>query len=70
MPRLPGLRKVDLRAEAVYTDAPNGENGGHYVYFDSFYHTCTQTREHHRKLDWQGGNWISGVEHLLDQREE
>ncbi|MGH9740498.1 MAG: capsule assembly Wzi family protein [Candidatus Acidiferrales bacterium] len=37
MPRLPGLRKFDLRGEAVYTDAPNGENGGHYVYFDGFY---------------------------------
>ncbi len=38
MPRLPGLRKFDLRGEAVYTDAPNGETGGHYVYFDGFYH--------------------------------
>ncbi len=38
MARLPGLPKIDLRAEAVYTDAPNGEVGGHYVYFDSFYH--------------------------------
>lgn len=38
MPRLPKLRNVDLRAEAVYTDPPNGEPGGHYVYFDGFYH--------------------------------
>lgn len=38
MPQLPALRNFDLRAEAVYTDAPNGEPGGHYVYFDSFYH--------------------------------
>ncbi len=38
MPQLPGLRKFELRAEGVYSDAPNGEIGGHYVYFDSFYH--------------------------------
>ncbi len=38
VPRLPGAPKMDLRAEAVYTDAPGGEGGGHYVYFDSFYH--------------------------------
>jgi hypothetical protein len=38
MPQLPALRNFDLRAEVVYTDAPNGEPGGHYVYFDSFYH--------------------------------
>lgn len=38
MPRLPGLQNVDLRAEAVYTDVPNGEPGGHFVYFDGFYH--------------------------------
>ncbi|MGH9717850.1 MAG: capsule assembly Wzi family protein [Candidatus Acidiferrales bacterium] len=39
MPQLPGFHKADLRVEAVYTDAPNSlENGGHYVYFDSFYH--------------------------------
>jgi len=38
MPRLPDLPRFDLRAEAVYTDAPNGEPGGHYVYYDGFYH--------------------------------
>ena len=38
MPRLPYLPRFDLRAEAVYTDAPHGEPGGHYVYFDGFYH--------------------------------
>lgn len=38
MSRLPCLRKIDFRGEAVYTDAPNGETGGHYVYFDGFYH--------------------------------
>jgi membrane-associated phospholipid phosphatase len=38
MPQLPGLRKVDLRIEAVLTDPPHGENGGHFVYFDGFYH--------------------------------
>ncbi len=38
LPRLPKFRRLDLRGEAVYTDAPNGEFGGHYVYFDGFYH--------------------------------
>jgi len=39
MPRLPGLPKLDLRAEAVYTDAPTSRsNGGKYIYWDSFYH--------------------------------
>lgn len=38
MPRLPMLPKLDLRAEAVTTDPTNAEIGGHYVYFDGFYH--------------------------------
>ena len=38
MPRIPRFSKMDLRVEAVYTDTPHGEPGGHYVYFDSFYH--------------------------------
>jgi len=38
MPRLPGLPKLDFRAEAVYTDLPAADShGGHFVYFDSFY---------------------------------
>lgn len=36
--RVPGLQKLDLRAEAVYTDTPSSSVGGHYIYYDSFYH--------------------------------
>lgn len=39
---LPDLSKLDLRVEYVYTDTPRvsgeGAAGGHFVYFDSFYH--------------------------------
>jgi Capsule assembly protein Wzi len=52
MPQLPGLPKVTLRVEAVYTDAPNGENGGHYVYFDGFYHDLYTNKGN------LVGNWI------------
>jgi membrane-associated phospholipid phosphatase len=38
MPRLPGLPRLDLRFESVYTDTPVSSTGGHYIYFDSFYH--------------------------------
>ncbi len=39
MPRLPGLPKLDFRFEAVYTNLPTpGSAGGHFVYYDSFYH--------------------------------
>jgi hypothetical protein len=41
LPRLPGLRKLDFRAEAVNTAVPpygGRPNDGHYIYFDSFYH--------------------------------
>ncbi len=41
MPRLPHLAKLDLRVESVYTNTPRsgvGDNGGHFIYFDSFYH--------------------------------
>ncbi|MGH9683304.1 MAG: capsule assembly Wzi family protein [Candidatus Acidiferrales bacterium] len=35
----PGLPKLDLRIEAGYTDIPTSvSNGGHFLYFDSFYH--------------------------------
>lgn len=38
-PRIPGVPKLDLRVEAVYTDTPTSvSHGGHYIYFDSFYH--------------------------------
>jgi len=38
MPRLPGLPKLDLRVEAVYTNTPTSSGGGKFVYFESFYH--------------------------------
>jgi membrane-associated phospholipid phosphatase len=43
IPRMPKLQKLDLRVEAVYTNVPtihpneNFVNGGHYIYWDSFY---------------------------------
>jgi Capsule assembly protein Wzi/PAP2 superfamily len=39
LPQFPGLRKLDLRLEAAYTDVPSGDaHGGHFIYFDGFYH--------------------------------
>jgi membrane-associated phospholipid phosphatase len=39
MPRIPGVPKLDLRVEAVYTDNPTSRSkGGKYIYWDSFYH--------------------------------
>jgi len=39
MPRLPGLPKLDLRIEAVYTNTVTSvSHGGKYIYWDSFYH--------------------------------
>ena len=38
-PRIPGMPKLDLRVEAVYTDIPTSiSNRGQYIYFDTFYH--------------------------------
>jgi hypothetical protein len=37
--RVPGVSNLDLRVEAVYTDAPTSRsNGGKYIYYDGFYH--------------------------------
>jgi hypothetical protein len=36
--RMPGLQKLDLRVEAVYTDTPLSSVGGHFIYYDGFYH--------------------------------
>jgi hypothetical protein len=36
--RIPGMQKLDLRVEGVYTDTPSSSAGGHYIYYDSFYH--------------------------------
>jgi hypothetical protein len=39
MPRLPGLQKLDFRAEGVYTDAPTPRSyEGRYVYWNDHYH--------------------------------
>ncbi len=35
--RLPGVPKLDFRVESVYTNTPRSSQGGHYVYWDSFY---------------------------------
>jgi len=38
-PRIPGVPKLDLRVEAVYTDTPASiSHRGQYIYFDTFYH--------------------------------
>jgi hypothetical protein len=36
--QVPGVPKLDLRIEAVYTDTPSSSVGGHYIYYDGFYH--------------------------------
>jgi len=36
--RIPGVPKLDLRVEAVYTNTPSSSNGGHFIYYDGFYH--------------------------------
>jgi hypothetical protein len=35
----PKISKFDLRVEGVNTNTPSSSNGGHYVYWDSFYRT-------------------------------
>jgi membrane-associated phospholipid phosphatase len=53
MTQFPGLRKLDLRVEAAYTDVPSGEAaGGHFIYFDGFYHDLYTNK---RQLL---GNWV------------
>jgi membrane-associated phospholipid phosphatase len=38
-PRIPGVPKLELRVEAIYTDAPTSiSHRGQYIYFDTFYH--------------------------------
>jgi len=51
MPKIPGLLKLDLRVEAVSTDAPNS-GGGQYIYFDTVYHDLYTNKN---KII---GNWI------------
>ena len=55
MPRIPGLPKLDLRFEAVYTNTParNPSNfGGQYVYWELSYHDLYTNKNHII------GNWI------------
>jgi membrane-associated phospholipid phosphatase len=59
MPRLPGLPKLDLHFESVYTDTPTGnggffsqKQGGQYVYWELFYHDLYTNKNN------LIGNWI------------
>ena len=54
MPRVPGLPKLDFRAEAVYTDAPTTRSlNGRYVYWNDFYHDL-YTNDKNLIGDWIG----------------
>jgi hypothetical protein len=54
MPRLPRVRKLDLRFEAVYTDPPTPRSvGGQYIYFNNFYHDL-YTNKNNLIADWIG----------------
>ncbi len=54
MPRVPGLPKLDFRAEAVYTDAPTTRSlYGKYVYWNDFYHDL-YTNKNNLIGDWVG----------------
>jgi hypothetical protein len=57
--RIPGVAKLDLRVEAVYTDTPSSSFNGHYIYYDSFYHDL-YTNKGNLIGDWIGrqGNGI------------
>lgn len=35
--RFPKLARLDLRVEGVNTNTPSSSNGGHFIYFDTFY---------------------------------
>jgi hypothetical protein len=55
MPRIPGVPKMDLRFEAVYTNTPsrNPSNfGGQYIYWELFYHDLYTNKKNII------GNWI------------
>jgi hypothetical protein len=51
--RIPGLQKLDLRVEAVNTDTVSSSVGGHFIYFDSFYHDL-YTNKNNIIGDWIG----------------
>ena len=45
LPRLPGIRRLDLRVEAGYTDATTSRsNNGEYVYWDLYYHDLSTNK--------------------------
>ena len=44
--RIPGIPKLDLRVEAVYTNTPSSSNGGHFIYYDGFYHDLYTNKGH------------------------
>jgi hypothetical protein len=51
---IPGVPKLDLRAEAVYTALPTHDsNSGQFVYFDTFYHDL-YTNNNNIIGDWIG----------------
>lgn len=53
LPQLPGLRKLDLRVEAAYTDiTTEGQIPGKFIYWDGFYHDSYTNKGHLL------GNWV------------
>jgi hypothetical protein len=53
-PRVPGLRKLDFRTEAVYTDPLTPRSvGGHYIYWNDYYHDL-YTNDGNIIGDWIG----------------
>jgi membrane-associated phospholipid phosphatase len=54
MPRVPLVRKLDLRIEAVYTDPPTPRSvAGEYIYWNDFYHDL-YTNDKNLIGDWIG----------------
>jgi membrane-associated phospholipid phosphatase len=53
LPQLPGLRNLDLRVEAAYTDITmEGQIPGKFIYWDGFYHDSYTNKGHLL------GNWV------------
>jgi hypothetical protein len=53
LPQFPGLRRLDLRMEAAYTDLPTGAAvPGKFLYYDSFAHDLYTNNRHLL------GNWV------------
>ncbi len=58
VPQIPGLSKLDFRAEAVYTDVPSGfARGGRYIYWNGFY------RDSHTNRGNLLGSWVGREGH-------